>query len=168
MIVTGPEDGGSVCTDWVGAVVSVSGANPRFPSLVDALDDGLFHARCRHRLLPYRPEEGEAEALFCTKLALAGMMQRGLDRGAARAPRPGSPLEEPQARFARIYDQAREAEQSRRPEMALHFCQEALALVSQQDVFGEDQPGIERVLRGRMQTILRAHQRPDAKGPPVA
>src|SRR5689334_4934750 len=81
MVVVGPEDGGSVCTDWVGAIVSVSGADKRYPALVDALEDGLFHEGCRHKLIPYRAQDGEAEAMFCTQIAIAGMTRRTHDRG---------------------------------------------------------------------------------------
>lgn len=161
MVVVGPEDGGSVCTDWVGAVVSVSGADHRFPALVDALEDGLFHPNCRHKLVPYRTEEGEAEALFCTKLAVAGMSHRSQSvQPTETAPLPNG--EEPRAYFTRCYDLARNAEQSRLPEMALRYCQEAIMLLTRREVFGDDQAMIQRVLKGRMQTILRRHQRPGA------
>ncbi len=168
MVVVGPEDGGSVCSDWVGAVVSVSGADRRFPALVDAIEDGLFHSGCRHKLLPYRTEEGETEALFCTKLAIAGMTQRFGDRRSAHAPEPESGAEGPRAEFTRYYDLARDAEKSKQPPIALHYCQEALRLLAQRDVFGvDDQPMIERVIKGRMQTIFRAHQPPGAADPTV-
>lgn len=166
MVVVGPEDGGSVCTDWVGAVVSVSGNDRRFPALVDALEDGLFHPNCRHKLIPYRTEEGEAEALFCTKLAIAGMTHRS-QRTPPPDPAPLSTGEEPRAFFTRCYDLARNAEQSRLPEMALRYCQEAIMLLTKREVFGDDQPMIQRVLKGRMQTILRRHQQPGANGAPV-
>jgi len=166
MVVVGPEDGGSVCTDWVGAVVSISGTDRRFPALVDALEDGLFHPNCRHKLIPYRTEEGEAEALFCTKLAIAGMNQRTQSaRPVETAPLPTG--EEPRAYFTRCYELARSAEQSRLPEMALRYCQEAITLLTRRDIFGDDQPMIQRVLKGRIQTVLRAHQRPTAAGAPV-
>lgn len=168
MVVVGPEDGGSVCTDWVGAVVSVSGADRRFPALVDAIEDGLFHDACRHRLIPYRTEEGEAEALFCTKVAVAGMTQRMRDRqGGATPSAAGAPDAGPRTQFLRYYDLARDAEKAQQPQIALHYCQEALTFLAQREVFGDDQLMIERVLKGRMQTILRAHQVPKAGDPAV-
>lgn len=163
MVVVGPEDGGSVCTDWIGAVVSVSGNDHGFPALVDALEDGIFHPNCRHKLIPYRTEEGEAAALFCTKLAIAGMNQRQQSTPVPEtAPLPTG--EQPRAYFTRCYDLARNAEQSRLPEMALRYCQEAIMLLTRREVFGDDQAMIQRVLKGRMQTILRAHQHPSASG----
>lgn len=159
MLVTGPEDGGSVCTDWVGAVVSVSGADRRFPSLVDALEDGLFHPGCRHKLIVYRSEDGEAEAEFCTKIAVAGMTRRGEERGRMVMEATDAGEDAPRAQFMRWYDLARDKEKTITPELALHFCQEALGVLARRNVFGDDQPMIERVLKGRMQTVLRAHQR---------
>jgi len=167
MVVVGPEDGGSVCTDWVGAVVSVSGADVRFPALVDAVEDGLFHPGCRHRLIPYRVEDGEAEALFCTKLAVSGMAQRSRDRRAT-AESNAAEGEEPRAEFTRYYDLARGAEKAQQPQIALHYCQEALRLLSRREVFdGDDQVMVERVIKGRMQTIFRAHQPVNETGPAV-
>jgi hypothetical protein len=168
MIVVGPEDGGSVCTDWVGAVVSISGADHLFPALVDALEDGLFHPGCRHTLIPYLPDDGEAEALFCTKLALSGMTQRYKIRDEAHvAAPPAAPDNDSRAQFTGLYDRARDSEKSRQPQLALHFCQEALALLTQKNVFDpDDQLMIGRVLKGRMQSILRAHQ-PDTVRPPA-
>ncbi len=169
MVVVGPEDGGSVCTDWVGAVVSVSGVDLRFPALVDALEDGLFHAECRHKLIPYRAEDGEAEALFCTKIAITAMAQRERNRRTtpAQPPNPDSGDGSPRAQFSVFYDGAREAEKAQQPQIALHYCQEALHLLAQHEVFGDDQLMIERVLKGRMQTILRAHQPSNPNGPAV-
>ncbi len=168
MLVTGPEDGGSVCTEWVGAVLSMSGVDLRFPSLVDAVEDGLFHPGCRHRLMPYRPEEGEKEAIFCTKLAVAGMARRIEDRSRALASPADAGGEGHRAEFMRWYDLARETQKANPPEIALLYCQEALGVLGRHNVFGDDQLMIERVLKGRMQTILRAQQRPEAKAGPVA
>jgi hypothetical protein len=167
MVVVGPEDGGSVCTDWVGAVVSISGADHTFPALVDALEDGLFHTGCRHTLIPYLPDDGEAEAIFCTKLALAAMTRRFQSRDEAHLAH-GTPSDDAdRANFTQLYDRARDAEKAREPQLALHFCQEALALLVQRNVFtADDQIMIARVLKGRLQTLLRAHQ-PDTVRPPA-
>jgi len=166
MVVVGPEDGGSVCTDWVGAVVSVSGTDRRFPAMVDAIEDGLFHEGCRHKLLPYRTDDGEAEALFCTKIAIAGMAQRIRDRHLSPSPAANTADTEPRAEFTRVYDLARDAEKAKQPEIALHYCQEALGLLGRSEVFNnDDQVMVERVLKGRMQTIFRA-QRPSKSDAP--
>lgn len=163
MVVIGPEDGGSVCTDWVGAVVSISGRSAEFPALVDAVADGLFHPGCRHLLKPYRPPEGEAEAKFCTKWATAAMRRRR-ENG---KPSNGGPDHAPvdyREEFERLYARAQHEEQTGAPDKALYYCQTALVLLRKHDVFGADQPGVERVLKARIQTILRAHA-PDARQP---
>ena len=41
------------CALWEGVVLSISGDNPDHPSLQDAIDSGLFHPNCKHRLLKY-------------------------------------------------------------------------------------------------------------------
>ena len=156
MVVTGPEDGGSVCSDWIGAVVSVGGRSEYFPALVDAIEDGVFHVGCRHKLIPFRREEGEAEALFCTKFALTAMVRRKRNGKAKPA---ASPDEEPAAdreQFAGLYDGAREAECDGRTAEALEYCQAALRMLAKNDIFGPYQAEVVRVLKGRMQTILRA------------
>jgi len=122
MVVVGPEDGASVCTDWVGAVVSVSGKHPDFPALVDAVSDGLFHPGCRHILRPYDPAEDEAEGLFCTRLAAAAMHRRREHRAAGKNPDEA----EVNARgleFKRLYDHARALEQAGDAQRALFYCQ---------------------------------------------
>jgi len=154
MVITGPEDGGSVCTDWIGAVVSVGGRSEYFPPLVDAIDDGVFHAACRHRLIPFRREEGEAEVLFCTKLAISAMIQR-LEKIAASAD--GSDESSPEYQeFAELYEEARIAEKEERLADAMDRCQLALKLLRTHGLFGTNQHAVARVLKGRMQTILRA------------
>jgi hypothetical protein len=160
MVITGPEDGGSVCSDWIGAVVSVGGRSTYFPALVDAIEDGVFHSDCRHKMIPFRREEGEAEALFCTKFALTAMVRR---RRNGRAKHDGTAngadtSEPPAARetFTRLYDEARAAEQDGRLADALERCQTALRLLGAHDMFGSNQAEVTRVLKGRMQTILRS------------
>ncbi len=155
MVITGPEDGGSVCSDWIGAVVSVGGHSAYFPALVDAVEDGVFHAGCRHKLIPFRREEGEAEALFCTKFALSAMVRRRRN-GRANPEADANGTESERERFTRLYDDARAAEQDGRISDALDRCQSALRLLGEHDVFGTNQADVSRVLKGRMQTILRA------------
>lgn len=41
------------CAPWEGVVLSISGDDPNHPSLQDAIDSGLFHPNCKHRLLEY-------------------------------------------------------------------------------------------------------------------
>ena len=39
-----------VCEEWDGRILSISGADGRFPSYEDAVADGMFHPNCRCRL----------------------------------------------------------------------------------------------------------------------
>ena len=43
------------CRPWEGRVLSISGADPKYPSLQAAQRAGLLHANCRHRLGAYIP-----------------------------------------------------------------------------------------------------------------
>jgi hypothetical protein len=151
-VVTGPEDGASVCSDWVGAVVSVTGRSDCFPALVEAVEDGLLHPGCRHTLVPFNPQNGEAEALFCTKWAVASMLRR---RDEGHAPGNGDDAAG-RARFIQSYEDAQRAERSGRVEDALQHCQTALRMLGAHDLFGAEQAEIARVLKGRIQSILRA------------
>ena len=42
-----------LCAVWQGQVLSINGNHPDYPSLQDAINDGLFHPNCRHVLLEY-------------------------------------------------------------------------------------------------------------------
>ena len=55
-----PDSGCEVCSRWAGKILSVGGTDPDFPSYQDALDDGMFHPNCLHRLEPVLPEQVEA------------------------------------------------------------------------------------------------------------
>lgn len=44
-----------ICAAWEGVIVSVSGENPDYPSLLDAENDGCFHPRCLHGISTYYP-----------------------------------------------------------------------------------------------------------------
>jgi len=154
MMIVGPEDGSCVCGDWVGAVVSVTGKDSQWPSLIDALDDGVFHEGCRHRLDAYATEN-HVEAEFCTKIAVAAMEKRR-NSGALVARETDSPIgENPQNEFARLYDAAQSADASGATDTALAKCEAALAMLHEQDIFGEEQPQLEHVLEARIRTILR-------------
>lgn len=54
--VTGPRDRDSPCLDWVGAVISLTGAVKGLPTLAQAVEDGLFHPGCRHSLALFEPK----------------------------------------------------------------------------------------------------------------
>ncbi len=45
-----------VCGRWDGRILSISGADGRFPSYEDAVADGMFHPNCRCRLERVDPE----------------------------------------------------------------------------------------------------------------
>jgi hypothetical protein len=155
--IAGPEDGGSVCGDWVGAVVSVSGSNPSWPSLLEAVEDGVFHPGCRHRLQAYVSERDEAEALFCTNLARAAR-----DRRKGISPAPDSdaaslfaydPSPE-QMDFEKLYASARQAESVGAMETALSKCEAALELLHQHNIYGAQQVGVEQALEARIRAVL--------------
>jgi hypothetical protein len=45
------------CEPWQGVVLSLSGNTPGYPTIHDAMADGLFHPRCRHSTVLYIPRE---------------------------------------------------------------------------------------------------------------
>lgn len=44
-----------ICAPWEGKVLSISGKDPKYPSLDSAKAAGLFHPNCKHTLLAYFP-----------------------------------------------------------------------------------------------------------------
>lgn len=153
MAVAGPEDGNSVCTDWVGAVVSISGRSNEFPALLDAVADGLFHSTCSHTLAPYYPPEGEVEARFCSRLAVAAMNRRRDDASGKRIEDPVL-IANRRDSFTRLYDAARRTESAGDLDAAFQHCLDAYGLLTGCNLFGPEQVQVERVLKARMQTIV--------------
>ena len=144
--VVGPEDGASVCNDWVGAVLSIDGSNVEFPSFSQAVADGLFHPGCRHSLRAYSGEhdggQDEAQAVFRSQLARELMQARVAD---------GEPGAE--ERFARLYAWARRADRAGATTIAAILCEAALELLNDRDLFGESGDELGRLLRARISTI---------------
>lgn len=142
--VTGPEDGACVCNDWVGAVLSVDGADPAHPSLADAVSDGLFHRGCRHTLWRYDEQASgdPAQARFRTEL-VQDLLQRRIDAG-----EPGA-----EERFTRLYDWARRVDRAGGSAVAVVLCEAALQLLREAEVFGPSQEELERLLTARIMTI---------------
>lgn len=151
--IVGPEDGSCVCGDWVGAVVSISGESKEWPALLDAVEDGIFHEGCQHRLEAYSVEN-RVEAEFCTGLAVAAMGERRRQRRDEEAGRAEAVSPTPQQKFAKLYDAAKLADSNGATESALSKCEAALEMLNHHDVFGEDQHQIEHILEARIRGIL--------------
>jgi hypothetical protein len=49
-----------LCKPWEGQVLSLTGASKDYPTLEDAIVDGLFHPNCQHILIAYHPDVEEA------------------------------------------------------------------------------------------------------------
>lgn len=160
LTIVGPEDGSCVCGDWVGAVVSVSGTSENWPALLDALEDGVFHEGCQHRLEAYSPEnQGEAE--FCTELALVAMQERRRENLTRKASTSATDdTARLQQEFAKVYNAARSAEASGAFDAALSKCEAALEMLHEEDLFDVDQNRVEQVLKARIRGIL---SRPGSK-----
>ena len=158
MQVTGPDDGSCVCGDWLGAVVSVSGHSEAFPSLDEALRDGVFHEGCRHKLVSYVPDSTDSEknwhALFCTELAVSAMN--------ARVAKLRQTL---QKTFTRLYEEARQADGEKNYALAHAKCTETLELVRNKNVFGRRQERMERALKARIRSIENSLQLDHGDGP---
>jgi hypothetical protein len=48
-----------ICEPWEGEILSQSGENENYPSLDEAVNDGLFHPNCAHDVSPYFPGQSE-------------------------------------------------------------------------------------------------------------
>ncbi len=51
-----------ICEAWEHVIVSVSGQDPRYPSIADAEADGCFHPRCLHSVTTYYEGISHGEA----------------------------------------------------------------------------------------------------------
>jgi hypothetical protein len=49
-----------LCRPWEGKALSLTGSTEGYPTLAQAKAAGLFHPRCRHRLVAYTPANDEA------------------------------------------------------------------------------------------------------------
>jgi hypothetical protein len=153
MRVVGPENGEVTSGDWVGAVVSLSGGSSKFPALSDALDDGLFGPDCRNRLEPYNPKKHEAEALFCTRLAIAAMERRRTGDTPEHDYLDEEPLIEERREFEKLYSSAQRAERQGALVPALEQCRAALALLERHALFPDAKPTVVRTLKARIRTL---------------
>lgn len=153
MTIVGPEDGSCVCGDWVGAVVSVSGSSNEWPPLLDALEDGVFHKGCQHRLEAYSTVN-RVEAEFCTEFAVAAMHGRqNISESLADASITDGALLK-QQEFSKLYNAAQRADESGAYDSALSKCEAALDMLNKEDLFGPDQVRIEQVLEARIRGII--------------
>ena len=50
-----------ICSKWQGKVLSISGNDPKYPSLASAKAAGVFHPNCKHTLTAYFPEIDDYE-----------------------------------------------------------------------------------------------------------
>jgi hypothetical protein len=153
MSIVGPEDGSCVCGDWVGAVVSVSGTSGDWPPLLDALEDGVFHEGCKHRLEAYS-EANHVEAEFCTEFAVAAMHERKKDISKSQSVDEVDSLFLRQQKFSKLYNAAQCADESGAYDSALSKCEAALEMLHKDGLFGADQIRIEQVLEARIRGML--------------
>jgi hypothetical protein len=155
MTIVGPEDGSCVCGDWVGAVVSVSGESEEWPPLLDAIEDGVFHEGCQHRLEAYSPKN-KVEAEFCTGLALVALKERRRRRNHAAQNHAAADVNQNrQHEFSKLYNAAQSADKSGASESALSKCEAALEMLHNQNIFDDDQDRVEHVLEARIRGILQ-------------
>lgn len=55
LVVVMPNDANDPCKNWIGKVLSLSGANKNYPSYDAAKQTNqIFHPNCRHYLVPYK------------------------------------------------------------------------------------------------------------------
>ncbi|MBI5094482.1 MAG: hypothetical protein HZB26_18865 [Candidatus Hydrogenedentes bacterium] len=175
VVVIGPRDKDDPCLDWVGAVLSVSGRTRGFPTVAQAIKDGLFHPGCRHNLAVYNPTsvtpERAAEARACTLHALAAMSARAAGKGPPPLPmrkwlqeRERALADSPEERarqiaansrlkFERVYEAARRADAEGDAQTTLVKCRAALDILREEDLYGEAQDRIIGALEDMLQKL---------------
>jgi hypothetical protein len=175
VVVTGPQDKDDPCLDWVGAVLSLTGATPGVPTLEQAMQDGLFHRDCRHNLAVFNPSRLSAthlaEAQARTRHAVAAMQARAEGREPPflatrkylreealrrRNERPPAKTVCARTKFERVYESARKADAAGDYETALMKCRAALDLLRSQDIYGESQHRLVETLLEYMQRLQAA------------
>jgi hypothetical protein len=57
-----------LCDPWGGEILTLTGKHPKYKSVDDARENGLFHPNCRHRLLPYHEKLAEVSAIWNPEL----------------------------------------------------------------------------------------------------
>lgn len=53
-----------ICAPWSNRIISISGADKRYPSLDDAKTAGVFHPNCNHTILDYDEEDAELDSIL--------------------------------------------------------------------------------------------------------
>ena len=76
-----------ICVDWEGEIVSLDGSDDNYPSLDDAIADGLFHPNCEHTCDAYQegvtqapPAKSDAVVADQAQTYQASQQQRYLER----------------------------------------------------------------------------------------
>lgn len=150
--IAGPENGACTSSEWTGAVVSVSGNDPRFPALADAISDGLFGPECQNALEPYVPRRHAAEAMLCTRLAVEGMRRRRDGNAPDEEFLDEDPAAEDRREFEKAYSAARQAERNGEKAATLAACKMARRLL-ERDIFGEHQDIVATTLDARIRKL---------------
>jgi hypothetical protein len=181
-IVIGPTDKDDPCLDWVGAVVSISGPSRGYPTLEQAVNDGLFHPGCRHALAAFDPQKASrervADAHACTLHALRAMRARA--RGEEPPPLPlRTCIREQQeaadrtarerttafpvdgrTKFERVYKSAQKALWDGDRKTALLKCRAALDLLLDENLFGPRQQELRQAIE--MLIVKLSDRQPNA------
>lgn len=172
-IVLGPEDSRDPGSHWVGAVLSVTGKTAGYPTIFEAIEDGLFHPGSGRYLATFHPDRTSPEraerAREATRHAWDTMKaHRGdpapeSDQPAADSAGDLSQESDPAAayarntrlKFERVYEAARTALDGGDRRAALLKCRAALDLLRDEDIYGETQPRLEQELTRRIEALER-------------
>lgn len=168
--VVGPQDKDDACLDWVGAVVSLTGAVPGLPTVEHAVRDGLFHPGCRHSLTSFDPAKVSArqtkEAETRTVHAVRAMNARAqgkpppplavrryiLELASQEAQSDSAGATKDRLKFERVYESARKAKAAGDLHTFQLKCRAALDILRQTDIYGARQAELmamlERSLKG--------------------
>ncbi len=155
--VVGPQDKDDACLDWVGAVVSLTGAVPGLPTVEHAVRDGLFHPGCRHSLTSFDPakvspsqtKEAEKRTVHAVHamnaraqgkppppLAVRRYIQE-LARQEGQDDSAGASRD--RLKFERVYESARKAKAAGDLQTFQLKCRAALDILRQADIYGPRQ-----------------------------
>ena len=169
--VVGPQDKDDPCLDWVGAVLSLTGAVKGLPTLDQAVRDGLFHTGCRHSLTSFNPGKVSASQTKEAEIRTIHAIQAMNARAKGKEPPPlavrryiwelanqeggGEPdsVTRDRLKFERVYESARKAKAAGDMDTFRLKCRAALDILRQSDIYGPRQAELMAMLERSLESM---------------
>lgn len=178
VIVVGPQREGDARSEWVGALLSVSGKAKHLPSVGQAIHAGLFGPGSPYRLAAFDPKKAPPERVADARARTAHVLEhlRGGRRSAGQFPMPlaGTRAHEYEERarsfarntrlkFERVYTAARKAIEDEDTALALLKCRAARDLLREGNVLGAGQARVVEILEAHIERLSALHEASDVE-----